>query len=64
MTFEQLLAALEDGILISAKDGSDNEIIKFYSGTTAIDDATEAMTVKKVKLVSATAITVILSDGE
>ena len=64
MTFSELLATLESGILVSAKDGADNEIIKFYSGTSALDNTTEALTVAKIKLVSATSISVILNSGE
>lgn len=64
MIFSDFLSTLENGILVNARNEADNEIIKFYSGTTAIDDATEAMTVVKVKIVSATSISVILKNGD
>lgn len=64
MKFEDLLSVIENGIRINAKDGSDNDIISFYSGTSAIDDTTKNMVVAKIKIVSATVISVILNSGE
>jgi len=63
MALANFLTALEGEVLITVKNINGEEIIKFYSGTTALDDAIEARTVRQFKLTGADKITVILNDA-
>lgn len=65
MTFEQFLTALDgNNVLVTVTDISGNDIIKFYAGTTALDDALEARTVRKWSLIGSASVKVILNDAE
>ena len=64
MTLAQFLTALDGkDILITVSDVN-GDIIKFYAGTTALEDALEARTIAKIKLTGASAISVILEAAE
>lgn len=65
MTLAEFLAALDGkNIVITVSDADNDEIIKFYSGTTALDDALEARTVKKVRITGATTLSISLNNAE
>lgn len=63
MTLAQFLEAFANGVLVNVVDASNAEIIKFYSGTTAIDSATSARTIRKIEIISALEIKIILNDA-
>ncbi len=63
MALSDFLTALDGELLITVKDMNDAEIIKFYSGTTALDDTLEARTIRKIKITGAAAMTVIVNDA-
>ena len=65
MTLEQFLTALDGkDIVITVSEPSGDSIIKFYSGTTALDDTLEARIVKKIILTGASSINVSLNSAE
>lgn len=65
MTLAEFLAALAgSNIVITVSDADNDEIIKFYAGTSALDDALEARTIKKVRITGATTISIFLDDAE
>ena len=61
MTLDNLLTTLDGkNVLVTVSD-VDNEIIRFYAGTTALDDALLARTVRKWSVTGATAVSIILN---
>lgn len=64
MTLAQFLTALDGSqTLITVSDADDKLIIKFYSGTSALDDTLEARTIKKFKVVG-NDIKIFLNNAE
>jgi tRNA threonylcarbamoyladenosine modification (KEOPS) complex Cgi121 subunit len=65
MTLLEFLAALDgNNIVITVSDADNDEIIKFYAGTTALDDALEARTIKKLRITGATTVSIFLNNAE
>lgn len=65
MTLAQFLNALDGkDIVITVLEPSGDNIIKFYSGTTALDDALESREIRKIRLVGASAIDIFLNSAE
>lgn len=65
MTLAQFLSALDgSNIVITVSDADNDEIIKFYGGTSALDDALEARTIKKLRITGATTISIFLNNVE
>ena len=65
MTLAQFLNALDGkDIVITVLEPSGDNIIKFYSGTTALDDALESREIRKIRLVGASAIDIYLNSAE
>ena len=65
MTLAQFLNALDGkDIVITVLEPSGDNIIKFYSGTTALDDALESREIRKIRLVGASAIGIYLNSAE
>ena len=65
MTLGEFLTALSgNDIVITVSDADNDKIIKFYNGTTALDDTLEARTVKKITLAGASAINIFLNSAE
>lgn len=65
MTLGAFLTALSGSdIVITVSDAANEKIIKFYNGTTALDDTLEARTIMKITLVGASAINIFLNTAE
>ena len=62
MTLGEFLTVLSgNNIVITVSDAGNENIIKFYNGTTALDDTFEARTVDKITLAGASAINILLT---